>query len=59
MNTKVIRKALYNAFGSRKYRITASGEIHVFGIMPNTDKANWYLFGWIGNTETENHIKCL
>ena len=56
MNTKTIRNTLRNAFGTRQYRITASGEIHVCGIMPNTNQTGWYLFGWVGDAETEVRI---
>ena len=59
MTKKEIRNTLRNAFGPRQYRITAKGEIHVCGTMPNTNETGWYLFGWVGNTETEAHIKSL
>ena len=59
MNTRTIRDTLRSAFGSRQYRIAANGEIHVCGIMPNTSKTGWYLFGWVGNAETESRIKSL
>ena len=59
MTTNAIRTALRNAFGSRQYRITANGEIHVCGTMPNTNETGWYLFGWVGDTETEDRIKSL
>ena len=59
MTTNAIRTALRNAFGSRQYRITANGEIHVRGTMPNTNETGWYLFGWVGDTDTEDRIKSL
>lgn len=59
MNNSAIRSILRNAFGARKYRITASGEIHVFGVMPNTSQSGWYFLGWAGDTQTEAHIKTL
>lgn len=59
MTTNAIRSALRNAFGARQYRITATGEIHVFGTMPNTNETGWYLFGWVGDAETEFRIKHL
>ena len=29
-----------------KYRITKDGEVHFYGVMPNTNIAGWYFFGW-------------
>ena len=59
MTTTAIRTALRNAFGARQYRITANGEIHVCGTMPSTNQNGWYLFGCVGNAETEDRIKSL
>lgn len=59
MTIAAIRKALRNAFGPRKYRITKNGEIHVFGLLPNTSTAGWYLFGFVGEAETEARIQQL
>lgn len=27
-----------------KYRITAQGEVHFFGVMPNSNVTGWWLF---------------
>lgn len=59
MTIKQIRAALRTAFGAQQYRITATGEIHVRGTMPNTNTAGWYLFGQVGNTQTEARIAAL
>ena len=32
------------SIGAERYRITRDGEVHVYGIMPNTNRAGWYLF---------------
>ena len=29
-----------------KYRITKEGEVHFYGIMPNTGATGWYLAAW-------------
>jgi hypothetical protein len=29
-----------------KYRVTKDGEVHFYGIMPNSTKTGWYLAGW-------------
>lgn len=59
MNITAIRKALRSAFGARKYRITKNQEIHIYSNMPNTNQIGWYLFGHVGDTQTENRIKSL
>lgn len=56
MTNTTIRNILRNAFGARKYRITRDGEIHVHGTMPNTSQTGWYLFGRVGNAETESRL---
>ncbi len=47
-----IRAALIKQFGARQYRITAAGEIHVRGTMPNTNQVGWYLYGYTNSAET-------
>lgn len=59
MSIAQIRAALRNAFGARKYRITASGDIHVFGVMPNTNQEGWYLFGYVADDQTIDRIQSL
>ena len=51
MDHKTLRKALRERFGSRNYRITRHGEVHVYGLMPNTDKIGWYLIGYLGDAD--------
>ena len=29
-----------------KYRITARGEVHFYGDMPNTNQTGWYFVAW-------------
>lgn len=59
MTITAIRAALRNAFGARQYRITATGEIHVYGQMPNSIVTGWYLYGWVGDAETIARIESL
>jgi len=47
-----IRQALRSMFGARRYRITREGEIHAWGVMPNTNATGWWLYGWIGDETT-------
>lgn len=53
MDIRNVRKSLRREYGDRKYRITSAGEIHVHGIMPNTNSVGWYLWGRVGDRDTE------
>lgn len=55
-STRTIRAALRNQFGARQYRITAAGEIHVHGVMPNTGIVGWWLYGWMGDATTMAYL---
>jgi len=35
-------------FGKGKYRITSNGEVHVYGLMPNSNVIDWYLYSHVG-----------
>lgn len=52
MSTATIRAALREQFGARKYRITADGEIHIYGTMPNANTVGWWLCGRSDDTQT-------
>ena len=32
-----------------KYRITKDGEVHFYGVMPNSSVTGWYLAAWAAN----------
>ena len=51
-----IRAALRSLFGARQYRITRDGEIHVYGVMPNSNVVGWYLYGYVGERYTEQRL---
>jgi hypothetical protein len=59
MTETEVRKILRDVYGARQYRITSTGEIHVYGRMPNTDVIGWWLFGWVGDHATEQRLKYL
>jgi hypothetical protein len=40
-----LRAALREKYGPRCYRITRTGDVHVYGQMPNTDVVGWWLMG--------------
>ena len=52
ISTTAIRSALREMFGARKYRITAEGEIHAYGTMPNTNIDGWFVFGGVSDRDT-------
>lgn len=56
MNENEIRKMLREAYGSRQYRITRTGQIDVYSHMPNSNVTGWWLFGWLGDSITEERI---
>ena len=43
MNIRSIIKTEMQRLGAEKYRITASNEVHFYGIMPHTNRRGWYL----------------
>ena len=45
VTVKALRDALRNKYGASKYKITATGDVHVLGYMPNTSTRGWYLLG--------------
>lgn len=51
-----IRQCLRYWFGARRYRITCTGEIHVYGEMPNSKAVGWWFFGWIGDSTTMERL---
>jgi hypothetical protein len=48
---KTLRAALRAKFGPRCYRITRNDEVHVYGLMPNSQTVGWWLMGDILGTE--------
>ncbi len=51
-----IRAAIKAIFGAKNARVTRNGEIHVRGVMPNTNIVGWYLFGFTGSPEIDDRI---
>ena len=46
-----LRNALRAEYGPRCYRITRTGEVHVYGKMPNSAIVGWWLMGDILSAE--------
>ncbi len=59
MTIPEIRKILRELYGARQYRITSTGEIHVYGRMPNTDVIGWRYAGAVGDHATEQRLRYL
>ena len=51
INHSQLRAALRTKYGSRNYRITRNDEVHIFGVMPNTQIVGWWLMGDIVEAE--------
>jgi hypothetical protein len=52
---KTLRAALRAKYGTSNYRITQNDEVHVYGLMPNSQTVGWWLMGdilaaglWLG-----------
>jgi len=43
---KNLRAALRVKYGSGNYRITRNGEIHAYGLMPNSCSVGWWFAGY-------------
>lgn len=43
--TKQLRELLRRDFGAGRYRLTSDGDVHVFGVMPDSIRVGWYLAG--------------
>lgn len=54
-----VRSVLRLVYGSRRYRITRDGEIHIYGPMPNADTVGWYLYGRLDDLRTLVRINML
>lgn len=52
IKASALRQALRREFGPRCYRITRDGDIHGFGVMPNTNITGWYLYGRVDDAQT-------
>ncbi len=55
MNTTDIRKILRDLYGARQYRITAAGEIHIYGRL-TANLYGWRYFGALGDILTEQRL---
>jgi hypothetical protein len=53
-----LRAALRKKYGSRAYRITRTGEVHIYGEMPNSNIVGWWLMGDILTAELWMGIDC-
>ncbi len=46
-----LRAALRAKYGARQYRITSSGDIHIYSQMPNSTVTGWWLMGNLQQAE--------
>lgn len=48
---ETLRAALRAKYGAGRYRITQNDEVHVYGLMPNSQTVGWWLMGDILTAE--------
>lgn len=51
-----VRAAVKTIFGRQNARVTRNGEVHVRGVMPNSNRVGWYLLGFTGTTALDEKI---
>lgn len=51
-NARVARTYVATRNGVERVRIT-NGEVHAYGVMPNTQQAGWYLAGYVDDLAAE------
>lgn len=51
-NRSIVASFVADANGE-KFRIARNGEVHIFGVMPNTNRTGWYFAGFADNIVTE------
>jgi hypothetical protein len=59
MQTKTdseILAAAKEIYGAKNAKVTRNGEVHVRGVMPNTDQVGWYLLGFTGQVELDEKL---
>jgi len=44
--TKTNRAAILAFVDAERVRITRNGEVHAYGVLPNTNRTGWYLAGF-------------
>lgn len=44
--TKTNRAAIIAHLGADRVRIARNGEVHAYGVLPNTNRTGWYFAGW-------------
>ena len=51
ISRETLRSALRAKYGAGHYRITRDDEVHVYGLMPNSQTVGWWLMGDILGAE--------
>ena len=51
-----IRVAVKAIFGRANAKVTRNGEVHVHGVVPNTNIVAWYLLGFVGQIELDERL---
>jgi hypothetical protein len=56
LRTRKLRELLRRDYGAGKYRLTKAGEVHAYGVMPNTNQTGWYLLGYRRDVEADYQV---
>lgn len=56
LSIRAIRRLLRWAYGKRQYRITTTGDIHIYGQMTNSGFCGWYLWGHLNDPDTQRRL---
>ena len=51
-----IRTLVKQIYGANNAKVTRNGEVHIRGVMPNTNQFGWYLMGFTGTVELEDKL---
>lgn len=51
-----IRQMLKRYYDTDKVQIRSNDSIHVYGVMPNTNKTGYWFFGWMGCADTNRRL---
>lgn len=52
----IARAYIASREGVERVRVTKSGEVYAYGVMPNTNTCGWYLAGYADELATESKI---
>ena len=55
--SKIARAYVASRRGVERVRVTKSGEVHAYGVLPNTNQTGWYLAGDVATLADMAHAE--